>query len=69
VIVQVPAETVSAAPTAGVPVTEGRTAETSADVRGAIGPTRLAYAVAVPVESVTRTVSPTVLPVSAATSV
>ena len=36
---------------------------------GAIGPTSPAYAVAVPLESVARTVSPSVLPTSRETSV
>ena len=54
-------------PTFAVPVTTGRPIDASAAC-GATGPTRLAYAVAVPAESFAVTVSPSVLPRSAAVS-
>jgi hypothetical protein len=56
----VPAETVSVFPLAAVPVIVGCTAETSGAPAAAIGPTRLAYALVLPVPCVALTVSPSV---------
>src|SRR5581483_102740 len=64
---QLPGPAVRVAPGCGEPERPGAAAATSAAPAAAIGPARFEYAAAVPVESVARTASPSVLPASART--
>src|SRR5262245_48394913 len=66
---QVPGETISVRPRRGSPAMVGCEVAISTAGIGAIGPTRPAYAVAVPLASVARSASPSVLPTSRETSV
>src|SRR5262249_23366429 len=64
---QSPVSTPSVEPGLAEPLSVGAAADVTAGYAGATGPKRLEYAEAVPVESVARTVKPSVLPESAGT--
>src|SRR5262249_48899889 len=66
---QTPVDACRALPCTASPAISGCAVETSMGVGRATGPTRLAYAVAVPAASAAQTVRPIVFPLSRSTSV